>query len=93
VPKEPSKKQSALSAKTSIQHYLNSKLGVLYIGMELDKRLSESGVSNVLVNVVHPGMCDANFLMLESIAMFRTNSLRYQAMLLGPILAILTSDP
>lgn len=40
---------------TSLQRYLNSKLGTLYFVMELDRRLREAGVENVLVNAAHPG--------------------------------------
>jgi hypothetical protein len=40
---------------SSLQRYLNSKLGTLYFAMELDRRLREAGVENVLVNAVHPG--------------------------------------
>lgn len=39
----------------SFQRYLNSKLGVLYFAMELDRRLRAEGVKNVIVNAVHPG--------------------------------------
>jgi len=40
---------------TSLQRYVNSKLGTLYFAMELDRRLREAGVENVLVNAAHPG--------------------------------------
>jgi NAD(P)-dependent dehydrogenase (short-subunit alcohol dehydrogenase family) len=38
-----------------MKRYVNSKLGVLYIAMELDRRLQAAGVKNVRVNAVHPG--------------------------------------
>ena len=40
---------------SSLQRYLHSKLGTLYFAMELDRRLREAGVENVLVNAAHPG--------------------------------------
>jgi NAD(P)-dependent dehydrogenase (short-subunit alcohol dehydrogenase family) len=40
-----------------IKRYLNSKLGVLYIAMELNTRLQEAGTKNIIVNAVHPGEC------------------------------------
>lgn len=47
---------SAISGMSkSFQRYLNSKLGVLYFAMELDRRLRAEGVENVFVNPVHPG--------------------------------------
>ena len=52
----PLEAKSVLSAaKDSMKRYINSKLGVLYIAMELDRRLQASGVKNVRVNAVHPG--------------------------------------
>ena len=49
-------KRSGLSVmKNAMQRYLNSKLGVLYLAMELDRRLQEAKCENVLVNAVHPG--------------------------------------
>jgi NAD(P)-dependent dehydrogenase (short-subunit alcohol dehydrogenase family) len=49
-------KQSALSRmRTSLQRYNNTKLGELYLAMELDRRLREAGVENVFVNTIHPG--------------------------------------
>jgi NAD(P)-dependent dehydrogenase (short-subunit alcohol dehydrogenase family) len=49
-------KRSGLSVmKNAMQRYLNSKLGVLYLAMELDRRLQETKCTNVLVNAVHPG--------------------------------------
>jgi hypothetical protein len=38
-----------------IKRYLNSKLGMLYIALELNKRLQEEGTKNIHVNAVHPG--------------------------------------
>jgi hypothetical protein len=40
-----------------MKRYVNSKLGVLYIAMQLDQKLQAEGVKNVLVNAVHPGEC------------------------------------
>jgi NAD(P)-dependent dehydrogenase (short-subunit alcohol dehydrogenase family) len=37
------------------QRYLNSKLAVLYLALELDKRLQARGVKNVFVNACQPG--------------------------------------
>lgn len=49
-------KGSALSLMSkSLLRYINSKLGVLYFAMELDRRMREEGVENVFVNAVHPG--------------------------------------
>jgi NAD(P)-dependent dehydrogenase (short-subunit alcohol dehydrogenase family) len=53
---ESEKKSGLSSFKIALQHYLNSKLGILYIAMELDRRLQESKMDKVLVNAVHPGM-------------------------------------
>jgi NAD(P)-dependent dehydrogenase (short-subunit alcohol dehydrogenase family) len=59
----PPKAKSVLSAtKESMKRYINSKLGVLYIAMELDRRLQASGVKNVRVNAVHPGQHSWAFL-------------------------------
>jgi len=38
-----------------VKRYLNSKCGVLYIAMELNRQLHEEGVNNIIVNAVHPG--------------------------------------
>lgn len=35
--------------------YVNSKLGIIFIAMELARRLDEAKVKNVYVNAVHPG--------------------------------------
>jgi NAD(P)-dependent dehydrogenase (short-subunit alcohol dehydrogenase family) len=37
------------------QRYLNSKLAVLYLALELDKRLQARGVKDVFVNACQPG--------------------------------------
>jgi NAD(P)-dependent dehydrogenase (short-subunit alcohol dehydrogenase family) len=37
------------------QRYANSKLAVLYLALEMDKRLQARGVKNVFVNAVQPG--------------------------------------
>ena len=42
------------------QAYGNSKLGNLMFTFELDRRLRESGISNVSVNAVHPGLVKTN---------------------------------
>jgi hypothetical protein len=40
----------------AFQRYLDSKLGVLYLALELDRRLWDvDGVRNVFVNACHPG--------------------------------------
>lgn len=50
------KGKSVLSVtKESMKRYINSKLGILYIALELDRKLQASGVKNVRVNAVHPG--------------------------------------
>jgi NAD(P)-dependent dehydrogenase (short-subunit alcohol dehydrogenase family) len=52
----PSEKKSVLSImKESMKRYVNSKLGILYIAMELDRRLRASGIKNIRVNAVQPG--------------------------------------
>ena len=37
------------------QRYLNSKLAVLYLALEMDKQLQARGVKNVFVNACQPG--------------------------------------
>jgi NAD(P)-dependent dehydrogenase (short-subunit alcohol dehydrogenase family) len=51
----PEAKSVLSTTKESMKRYINSKLGVLYIAMELDRRLQAAGVKNVRVNAVHPG--------------------------------------
>jgi NAD(P)-dependent dehydrogenase (short-subunit alcohol dehydrogenase family) len=51
----PNNSSALWRAGTCFYRYLNSKLGVLYLAMELDRRLREAGVENVFVNAVHPG--------------------------------------
>jgi NAD(P)-dependent dehydrogenase (short-subunit alcohol dehydrogenase family) len=54
-PIPPTAKSVLSTTKESMKRYINSKLGVLYIAMELDRRLQAAGVKNVRVNAVHPG--------------------------------------
>ena len=38
------------------QRYVDSKLAVLYLAFEMNKRIRARGVTNVYVNACHPGM-------------------------------------
>lgn len=63
----------------SFNRYVNSKLGVLYFAMELDRRMRADGVTNVCVNAVHPGQAgktglgdwDHNFISPSGAKMFK----------------------
>lgn len=46
---------SLLHLGAGFQRYLNSKLAVLYLALEMDKILQGRGVKNVFVNACHPG--------------------------------------
>lgn len=52
----------------SFRRYTNSKLGSLYLVMELDRRLREAGVENIRVNAVHPGTPSPRSLSLLSLS-------------------------
>ena len=39
----------------SFQRYCSSKLGVLYLALELNRRLLSQGITNIHVNACHPG--------------------------------------
>jgi len=47
---------SFLHLGPSFQRYLNSKLAVLYLTLEMNKILQRRGVNNIFVNACHPGM-------------------------------------
>ena len=46
---------SLIHLSGGFQRYLNSKLAVLYLALELDRRLWVRGLRNVFVNACHPG--------------------------------------
>jgi NAD(P)-dependent dehydrogenase (short-subunit alcohol dehydrogenase family) len=46
---------SLLHLSGGYQRYLNSKLAVLYLALEMDRRLQAKGVKNVFVNACQPG--------------------------------------
>lgn len=53
--KIPGDGTSLLHLSGGFQRYLDSKLAVLYLALELNKKLQRRGLNNIFVNACHPG--------------------------------------
>lgn len=51
----PGDGSSIFHLKRSFQRYCNSKFGVLYLALEVNRQLHYRGIANVKVNACHPG--------------------------------------